>query len=97
MTRTYIPLSDCGLLSRTNARRYCGCLGEERFDREVGPVSRPGCWARRDYARKELGAWIDSSLPQRQPTAAQLLEEFGRKLSEESHGRRRRPKQDTDN
>jgi len=60
VSRTHIPLSECGLLSRTNARRYCGCLGEERFDREVGPHVRPRLLgSERFYSRKELDAWIN--------------------------------------
>jgi hypothetical protein len=59
-TQNIIPLSDCGLLSRRNARRYCGCLGEETFDREVGPHVRTTLLgSRRFYSRKELDAWID--------------------------------------
>jgi hypothetical protein len=59
-----IPLSECGLLSRRNARRYCGCLGEESFDREVGPHVRARLLgSRRFYSRKELDAWIDGVRP----------------------------------
>lgn len=62
MSRTRIPLSECGLLSRANARRYCGCLGEERFDREVGPHVRARLLgSERFYSRKELDAWIDGT------------------------------------
>lgn len=63
MSRTRIPLSECGLLSRANARRYCGCLGDERFDREVGPHVRARLLgSERFYSRKELDAWIDGTL-----------------------------------
>jgi hypothetical protein len=58
--RRPIPKSECRLLSRVDARRYCGGLGNERFDREVAPH----CTARtvgieRFYDRFELDAWID--------------------------------------
>eukprot|EP01031_Cornospumella_fuschlensis_P047046 gene47046-57613_t len=33
--REVIPLGECGLLTRKNAMRYCGQLGDERFDREI--------------------------------------------------------------
>jgi hypothetical protein len=67
MARALIPLSDCGLLSRRNARRYCGCLGEEKFDREVGPHVRARLLGREKfYSRKELDAWIDGSSPARE-------------------------------
>ena len=57
--KNLIPLGECGLLSRRNARRYCGCLGEERFDREVGPHVRARLLGgQRYYSRKELDAWI---------------------------------------
>ncbi|MBL8582819.1 MAG: hypothetical protein JNL61_11410 [Rhizobiaceae bacterium] len=60
MPRRSIPLGECGLLSRANARRYCGGLGEDRFDREVGPHVTPRMLGgERFYARKELDAWID--------------------------------------
>jgi hypothetical protein len=61
MTRQLIPLAECGLLSRTNARRYCGCLGEDRFDRVVEPhVTARLLGKERFYSRKELDAWIDA-------------------------------------
>ncbi len=58
--RVRIPKSECRLLSRVDARRYCGGLGNERFDREVAPH----CVARligneRFYDRRELDAWVD--------------------------------------
>jgi hypothetical protein len=58
--RALIPLAECGLLSRTNARRYCGCLGEESFDRVIGPHVTPRLIGRaRFYVRKGLDAWIE--------------------------------------
>lgn len=68
MTRRAIPLGECGLLSRANARRYCGGLGDERFDREVGPhVTARMLGGERFYARKELDDWIDRTGGTRQP------------------------------
>lgn len=59
MARTIIPISECGLLSRRNARRYCGGLGEERFDRVVGPhVTARLLGNERFYLRSDLDAWI---------------------------------------
>lgn len=74
MARTLMPLSDCGLLSRANARRYCGCLGEERFDREVGPRVRARLIGNeRFYSRKELDTWIDGLGAPPHPTKEDLL------------------------
>lgn len=59
MARVIIPIGECGLLSRKNARRYCGGLGEERFDRIVGPHVRARLiGGERFYVRSELDAWI---------------------------------------
>jgi len=60
MPRRSISKNECRLLSRADSRRYCGGLGEERFDREVAPH----CVVRligleRFYDRLELDAWID--------------------------------------
>jgi hypothetical protein len=79
-TRALILLSDCGLLSRRNARRYCGCLGEERFDREVGPhVTARLIGRERFYSRKELDAWIHGI---GQPAGESLLESIRRAHAE---------------
>jgi hypothetical protein len=60
MARRAIPKSECRLLSRADARRYCGGLGNERFDREVGPHCVPRLIGReRFYDRLELDAWVD--------------------------------------
>ena len=60
MARRPIPKSECRLLCRADARRYCGGLGEERFDREVGPHVVPRTvGAERFYDRLELDAWVD--------------------------------------
>jgi hypothetical protein len=60
MARRAIPKSECRLLSRVDARRYCGGLGNERFDREVGPHCVPRLiGSERFYDRLELDAWID--------------------------------------
>jgi hypothetical protein len=71
MARRPIPKSECRLLSRADARRYCGGLGDERFDREVAPH----CVLRligleRFYDRLELDAWADKlgGAEQREPT-----------------------------
>lgn len=58
--RRPIPKSECRLLSRADAKRYCGGLGDERFDREVGPhVTARQIGAERFYDRLELDAWVD--------------------------------------
>jgi hypothetical protein len=60
MARRLIPKSECRLLSRADARRYCGGLGDERFDREVVPHCVPRLIGiERFYDRLELDAWID--------------------------------------
>jgi hypothetical protein len=60
MARRAIPKSECRLLSRADARRYCGGLGNERFDREVGPHCVPRLiGSERFYDRLELDAWVD--------------------------------------
>jgi hypothetical protein len=58
VTRPAIRLDECGLLSRRNAMRYCGQLGEERFDREVAPHCAPRYIGQeRFYDRDDLDAW----------------------------------------
>jgi hypothetical protein len=60
MARRPIPKSECRLLSRADARRYCGGLGNERFDREVAPHCVPRLIGiERFYDRLELDAWAD--------------------------------------
>lgn len=60
MPRRLIPKSECRLLSRADARRYCGGLGDERFDREVAPHCAPRLiGSERFYDRLELDAWAD--------------------------------------
>lgn len=85
MPRRPIPKSECRLLSRADARRYCGGLGNERFDREVAPH----CVVRligleRFYDRLELDGWIDglSGLPQHEP--ANWLDRVERDLDQSS-------------
>lgn len=59
MARAEIRLDECGLLSRRNAMRYCGQLGEERFDREVAPRCAPRYIGQeRFYQRQDLDRWI---------------------------------------
>lgn len=54
-----IPLSECALLSRVDARRYVGCLGDDRFDREVAPHCTPRMiGTQRFYRRSDLDAWV---------------------------------------
>lgn len=61
--RALISLGECALLTRRNAMRYCGQLGEERFDREVVPNCRPRYIGHeRFYLREDLDAW-SKSLP----------------------------------
>ena len=60
MARRPIPKNECRLLSRADARRYCGGLGDERFDREVAPHCVPRqIGHERFYDRLELDAWVD--------------------------------------
>jgi len=60
MPRRPIPKSECRLLSRADARRYCGGLGDERFDREVAPHCTPRRISQEKfYDRLELDAWVD--------------------------------------
>ena len=85
MARQAIPLGECGLLTRANARRYCGGLGEDRFDREVGPYVTPRLLGgERFYSRKELDAWID-----RPTSAGQPVDWLGR-LDDDLNSRPRR-------
>lgn len=59
MAREAIRLDECALLSRRNAMRYCGQLGEERFDREVAPRCVPRYIGQeRFYQRLDLDRWI---------------------------------------
>jgi hypothetical protein len=60
MSRQAIPVGECGLLTRRNAMRYCGQLGDERFAREVAPTCTPRYIGQeRFYARQDLDRWID--------------------------------------
>ena len=68
MTRRPIPKSECRLLSRADARRYCGGLGDERFDREVAPHCTPRrIGQEKFYDRLELDTWVDHLGNGRQP------------------------------
>ena len=56
--RAAISVGECGLLTRRNAMRYCGQLGDERFDREVAPRCPPRYIGQeRFYDRDDLDAW----------------------------------------
>ncbi len=56
--RAVLPIGECGLLSRRNAMRWCGQLGEERFDREVAPRCAPRYIGQeRFYDIDDLKAW----------------------------------------
>jgi len=58
MARKRMAVSEAVLLSRADARTYCGCLGEQRFDREVGPHVTPKLiGSERFYLRQQLDAW----------------------------------------
>lgn len=59
MARPSIRLDECGLLTRRNAMRYCGQIGDERFDREVAPVCAPRYIGQeRFYLRADLDRWM---------------------------------------
>jgi hypothetical protein len=69
--RQPIPKSECRLLSRADARRYCGGLGDERFDREVAPYCVPRLIGlERFYDRLELDSFVDrlGSAEKHEPT-----------------------------
>ena len=86
--RNLIPIDECGLLSRRNARRYCGCLSEARFDFEVAPHVRARLLGtRRYYSRKELDAWIDRKGAPEHPAIVELLA----RLDEGLERNRKRP------
>jgi hypothetical protein len=60
LARHRIRKDECALLSRADARVYVGGLGDERFDREVGPhVTVRMIGKERFYKRRELDAWVD--------------------------------------
>jgi len=76
MTRAIIPLDQCALLTRRNAMRYCGQLGDERFDREVAPRCRPRFIGQeRFYLREDLDAWARALPVDRLGTPTQALEQ----------------------
>lgn len=61
--RALISIGDCGLLTRRNAMRWCGQMGEERFDREVVPHCTPRFIGQeRFYDLEDLRRWR-ASLP----------------------------------
>src|SRR4051812_46459345 len=61
VARAVIRLDECGLLTRRNAMRWCGQLGEERFDREVVPVCAPRYIGQeRFFSLEDLRAWRDA-------------------------------------
>ena len=75
MSRTKIPLSECALLSRSNAQRYVGCLGDERFKREVEPHVRSRLiGSERFYLREDLDAWVDKPFSPPKSRIADLLD-----------------------
>ena len=83
--RRSIPKSECRLLPRADARRYCGGLGNERFDREVAPY----CVARlvgleRFYDRLELDAWVEKLGVTHQQEPADWLDRVERDLDQSS-------------
>lgn len=58
--RALIPIAECGLLTRRNAMRWCGQMGDERFDREVASRCAPRYIGQeRFYAIEDLRAWRD--------------------------------------
>lgn len=74
MSRQPIPLDQCRLLSRTNARQYVGGLGEETFDREVAPhVRSRRIGAKRYYLRDDLDAWVDKPFSPSKSTVEDIL------------------------
>lgn len=56
--RALIPIGECGLLTRRNAMRWCGQMGEERFAREVEPMCAPRFVGQeRFYDLEDLKRW----------------------------------------
>lgn len=91
MARDIIRLDECGLLSRRNAMRYCGQLGEERFDRVVAPHCRPRFIGQeRFYLREDLDAWRHGLPVDRlgTPTQAPEQDDWGRLRDDLGKGRR---------
>ena len=85
MPRRPIPKGECRLLSRADARRYCGGLGDERFDREVGPYCAPRLiGTERFYDRLELDAWIDRLGAPTQQELVDWLDRVERDLDQSS-------------
>lgn len=87
--RAVLPIGECGLLTRRNAMRWCGQIGEERFDREVAPRCTPRYMGQeRFYDLEDLKRWR-AGLPVDQfgtrPQAASAgddWEAFGHDLSQ---------------
>jgi hypothetical protein len=76
VTRTTIRLDECALLSRRNAMRYCGQLGDERFDREVAPRCTPRFIGQeRFYLREDLDAWARGLPVDRLGSTPQVVEQ----------------------
>lgn len=90
MARRPIPKSECRLLSRADARRYCGGLGDERFDREVGPhVAALRIGAEQFYDRLELDAWVDRLGGRGQPVDGEETD-WLKKIDDDLNSRPRR-------
>ena len=86
MSRQKLPLGEAGLLSRANARIYCGCLGEERFDREVGPHVTPKLLGgEKFYIRAQLDAWIGIE-GRRRPSYAEVNNWIDRQCDDHFQG-----------
>lgn len=91
MPRAAIPLDECALLTRRNAMRYCGQLGDERFDREVAPRCRPRFIGQeRFYLREDLDAWARGLPVDRlgTPTQAPAEDDWGRLRDDLGKGKR---------
>ncbi len=89
MPRRPIPKSECRLLSRSDARRYCGGLGDERFDREVAPTCAPRFIGHeRFYDRCGLDAWVEQLPVDRLGTSPQRVEveiDWQKRLRDDLH------------
>lgn len=84
MSERLIPWGECVLLSRRNARRYCGGLGDDRFDREVVPhVPARILGGERFYVRAHLDKWagVDMSRPASYVSAKTLMDGYDDALS----------------
>lgn len=87
-----IPYGECRLLSRANARRYVGDIGEEKFMNLVRPHLTPRRVGTREYwDRKELDAWVDWLRQAAEKPRMTKQDWLDLVKADDGRGRRRRP------